>query len=456
VFSYRVERIDSAGARAELTTKPLVISLGLDEKTPRFLDATPPVEQEVTYLVRSADLFGRPSDPQKVTIFSPDLKALVPPPGLAVSADKGRIVLKWNPPLSARTMRIIVEQSNRLDGVYQTLTPEGVAAGENRFLDGNVVGGLTYYYRLRSVGPRGDFGRPGEPVSVQAVSTARPAAVRGLKADVGTTRIRLTWEPVRQDLAGYLVERRVGLADFERLNESLVQETRFDDPLRAGVSGDLFYRVRAVTFDNLMGEASPSVKVSIPDISPPPAPTIASSRVEGKKVILHIVSSAPVEKTSEFLVLRSGSEKEEGVVLGRPIAAAPGDWSDLFVQQGEAYWYRAIALDSHGRRSEPSRAVSVFVPVSELPTPPPPILMLQKKPFLGVKVSFVRPPGNLLVAVERRSGAANIWSLLLESQSGTEAWDTNPPNDGEVSYRIVYHTPTGTQSQPSPPAALKR
>ncbi|MGB9006835.1 MAG: hypothetical protein WCB96_14015, partial [Candidatus Aminicenantales bacterium] len=131
VFSYRVERLGSAGARAELTTKPLVISLGLDEKTPRFLDATPPVEQEITYLVRSADLFGRPSDPQKVTIFSPDLKALVPPPGLAVSANKGRIVLKWNPPLSARTMRIIVERSNRLDGVYQTLTPEGVAAGEN-------------------------------------------------------------------------------------------------------------------------------------------------------------------------------------------------------------------------------------------------------------------------------------------------------------------------------------
>jgi hypothetical protein len=127
--------------------------------------------------------------------------------------------------------------------------------------------GLVVAIAVAACGVR-SLPRPPEDTAPRAPDTP--------KVRVTDESVRLRWErPSRAvdgeplyDLAGFIVERRVGGAEFTEIHQMVVDDNErirpqqnftFDD--ESPPPGRLFYRVRAFTLDGQRGAASPPVLV---------------------------------------------------------------------------------------------------------------------------------------------------------------------------------------------------
>jgi hypothetical protein len=457
VVAYYVERSVAGGKAEPLTTKPIILSAKRDAKLPAFADSKAPREAELTYQVSSVDLFGRRSEPVTFKLFLPDLQALLPPESVTATAEANKVRVAWRPSKNPHTAGYVIERAYLHSGPYEALTPKGVPRNSSSYEDTDVRGGTAYYYRVRSFGPRGDMGDPSRASLAQPRNREAPPQVTGLKADAGRSRVRLTWEPVNFPVAGYVVQRRAEEAtDWAQLNSSVTPEPLYDDYFGLNTFGKFSYRIVAVAFDNQEGKPSAPVEVTLEDNSSPAAPYITGASGADGKVTLSFTPALPEEKTHQFFVLRGGSPDDPGLVIGEPLPATARQFVDTHVEAGTDYWYRLVALDSKGNRSDPSRDVIVRVGSPPLPTPPVPTVEFLSKPFGHVKVSFATPPAGLTVFLQRRTEAENVWLSLAGPLTGTEALDANPPAKGKVSYRIVYQAANGAQSPPSEAVEVSR
>ena len=80
-----------------------------------------------------------------------------------------------------------------------------------------------------------------------------------------------------------------------------------------------------------------------------------------------------ISRTSQFLVLRNTEEDDIGLVIGDPVAAATPQFSDDGVRAGHHYWYRVVALDNKGNRSDPISPAVVRVGAPLIVKPPAPV-----------------------------------------------------------------------------------
>jgi hypothetical protein len=278
-----------------------------------------------------------------------------------------------------------------------------------------------------------------------------PPKVDGLTADAGQTRVRLTWKPVGFPVAGYFVERRAitgaaGVENWVRLNPRVTPEALYDDYLGLSSDAKMEYRVLAVAFDNAEGPVSASVQIVLADRSLPDAPSITGSTGADGKTLINFVPAD--QKTAQFLVLRSGREGDLGVVIGDPLPGAARQFTDLYVSPGEKYWYRLVAVDKNGNRSDPTRPVAIRIGSPQMPTPSTPTAQYTASPYPHVVLQFQPPPAGLGLIVERQEQAAsgqtnndqtkNGWIRIAGPMTAQTATDNNPPASGSVGYRISY------------------
>ncbi len=316
-----------------------------------------------------------------------------------------------------------------------------------------VRGGTTYYYRVRAVNSRGDLGNPSSAAVAQAKNPGAPPKVDGLAADAGQTRVRLTWKPVGFPVAGYFVERRAvtgaaGVENWVRLNSHVTPEPLYDDFL--GLSSDvkLEYHVLAVGFDNAEGPAEHSVAGCARRIARFQNRLRSRMRaVLTAKSLLNFVPALPAAKTAQFLVLRSGREGDLGVVIGDPLPGDARQFTDLYVSPGEKYWYRLVAVDKNGNRSDPTRPVAIRVgsPQNSRPCWPPP-RSTRSLPILMWSYNFsLRPPVSaVIVERQEQSGQpSNGWIRIAGPMSAHVAADNKPPVSVNVGYRISYVAANG-------------
>ncbi|MDP2157065.1 MAG: hypothetical protein Q8K68_05090 [Nitrospirota bacterium] len=457
VIAYHIER--SAGTAKEvLTAQPLLIGSKTDKQAaPSFLDQKPPVEADITYSVSTVDFFGRKGTPAQVRIYIPDKTALMPPTQVIAKAGDGRVDLSWKRNSSQFTTGYIVERAMLYGGPYENLTPKGLKRDEEKFRDIAVMGGSQYYYRVRSVDPRGNAGHPSDAAMAQPQSEDRSPAPEGLKAQVGNTRIRLTWEPVKFPVAGYFVYRQTdGSEHWTQFNERLTPESVYDIAFGEHNGAVFRFRVTAVGFDSKESKPSRQVEVLLPDNLSPNVPLIRAISGAGGKAVIDFVPANPEQDTHQFLILRSGSDKDLGVVIGDPLPANARRFEDPFVDAGQEYWYRIVALDKTGNRSDLSRPVVIQIGTPEIPTPKKPVLTLTTSPFRHVKISFDPPPFGLSVIVESRKGNDQDWKKVTGPVSEVkEATDPSPGDKGKAQYRIVYRAANGALGKPSDPGELE-
>jgi hypothetical protein len=457
VIAYAVDRDGAA-----VTPKPVVTGTHFPANTPLVVDRTAPPNQMLTYHVFSVDIFGRRSEPGSVRIFYPDFRALVPPDPVKATPGAGKVVVNWKGQQKSNLSGYVVERAYLESGPYEALNTQALPAGADRYEDDAVRGGTSYYYRVRAVGPRGDLGPPTHSAMAQPANPGKPPKVTRLSAEPGQTRVRLTWQPVSFPVAGYFVERRGVVAsappNWVRLNPQVTPEPLYDDYTARGSDTKLEYRIVAVAFDNGEGPPSESVPVALSDLSLPDTPSItAASGAEGK-VQLSFVPALPEEKTAQFLVLRGGSADDIGVVIGDALPGSARQFQDLYVSPGESYWYRLVALDKNGNRSDPTSPVAVRVGAPTIPKPPTPSLQFAATPYPHVTVQFAKAPAGFMVVVERRFGADNSLNgwLRVAGPLADEAAaaDNAPPESRPLAYRVVYISAGGQVGPSSDPAVL--
>ncbi|MFI5114995.1 MAG: fibronectin type III domain-containing protein, partial [Terriglobales bacterium] len=339
----------------------------------------------------------------------------------------------------------VVERAFLYAGPYEALAAQALPPTTAQYEDATVRGGTTYYYRVRIVNSRGDLGNPSSAAAAQPQNPGAPPKVDGLAADIGQTRVRLTWKPVVFPVAGYFVERRAvtgaaGVETWVRLNARVTPEPLYDDYLGLASDAKMEYRVLAVAFDNAEGPVSASVQVAIADRSIPEAPSITGSSGADGKALVNFVPALPAERTAQILVLRSGREADLGVVVGDPLSGDARQFTDLYVSPGERYWYRLVAVDKNGNRSDPTRPVAIRVGSPQIPTPAAPTAQFAGTPYPHVVLQFQPPPAGLSLIVERQAQTGNDsgWIRIAGPTKAQTATDNNVPASGSVGYRISY------------------
>jgi len=448
VVAYAIERDGGGQSGAPVTAKPAVVGLRWDPTKPLVLDRNAPANEMLTYKVFSVDVFGRRGEGSTIRIFYPDFHALEPPDPVIATADVGKIVVSWKAENKPNLAGYLVERALLHAGPYEALSAQPLPPGTAQYEDDTVRGGTTYYYRIRAVNSRGDLGNPSSAAAAQPKNPGAPPKVEGLAADTGQTRVRLTWKPVAFPVAGYFVERRAttgfaGAENWVRLNPHVTPEPLYDDYLGLSSDAKMEYRIVAVAFDNAEGPPSDAVQVVIADRSVPSEPSITgASGAEGKATV-DFEPASPSEKTAQFLVLRSGRAEDIGVVIGDPLPGSARQFTDLYVSAGESYWYRLVAVDKNGNRSDPTRPVVIRVGSQTIPKPAAPTLQLVSSPFPHVVLQFGQPPAGLSVIVERQDEPNGAWLRIAGPMSGATASDNNPPASKGAMYRISYVSANG-------------
>jgi len=448
---------------SSISVKPFVVGTQWNPKLSLVVDRSAPPNTALVYKIYTVDAFGRRSQPSSIRIFFPDFRALAPPAVVQAAGSTGKIVVTWTAGQKPNLAGYVVERSFMPNGPWETLMTQALPPGTGQYEDDNLRGGTSYYYRVRAVGPRGDLGPPSFAASAIPTNPGAPPAVSGLAADAGQTRVRLTWTPVSFPVAGYFVERSAasssetgaaGTTNWVRLNSGAVPEPLYDDYIGAASGATLEYRVLAVALDNAEGPPSNAVEVTLADRSLPGEPTITSASGAGGKVVLTFAAAMPEERTAQFLVLRSGNAADQGVVLGDPLAGSAREYQDLYVSAGSTYFYRLVAVDAAGNRSDVSDPVIVRVGSASIPKPALPVLKVMSQPSSGVTLQFDKAPAGLSVVIERQDASKGGWIRIAGPIDGTTASDYPSAGNTQVRYRIVYVSASGETGDPSDPVAL--
>ena len=334
---------------------------------------------------------------------------------------------------------------------------QALPASEAQYEDDNLRGGTTYFYRVRAVGPRGDLGPPSFAASASPTNPVAPPAVKGLAAEAGETRVRLTWNAVSFPVSGYFVERSTAPAEpgvaaatnWVRLNPHADPEPQYDDYIGLASGATLEYRVVAVALDNAEGPPSSPVQVSLRDRTVPGEPTITSASGVGGKVVLTFAPAVPEERSAQFLILRSGTATDQGLVIGDPLPGSARQYVDQYVSPNETYFYRLVAVDSKSDRSDITDPVIVRVGAAVIPKPAPPVVRPATPPATGVILQFTQAPPGLSVVADRQDAPGSGWTRVASPVDGTTANDYPPANNRNVRYRIAYMTSNGETGDPS-------
>jgi hypothetical protein len=460
VIAYAIERDGGGQSAAPVTAKPVIPGLRWDAKIPLVVDRNAPANEMLTYRVFAVDAFGRRSTGTSIRIFFPDFHALEPPHPLTATGAPGKIVVSWPAQQKPNLAGYIVERAFLYAGPYEALAAQALPPNTTQYEDSTVRGGTAYYYRVRAVNSRGDLGNPSSAAMAQSQNPGSLPKIEGLTVDSGQTRVRLRWKPVEFPIAGYFVERRAttgaaGVENWVRQNALVTPEPLYDDFLGLSSAATLEYRVHAVGFDNAEGPPSVTVQVVLADRTLPGTPSITGASGANGKTVLDFAPAD--EKAAQFLVLRSGRADDLGLVIGDPLQASARQFTDLYVSAGERYWYRLVAVDKNGNRSDPTRPVAIRVGSPQLPAPSAPTAQLASTPYPHVMLQFQAPPPGLMVIVERQVGndaTGSGWIRIAGPTTAQTATDSAVPASASVAYRVSFVAADGKVGPASPTVTL--
>lgn len=429
-----------------INEKPIMLSGKRGEERAIFIDKNPPLMKEVNYYVYGMDFFGRKSNTVKTKIYIPDFKAMAPPENFIALGGKNNVILKWKKQENASGY--IIERSLLYDGPYEIFTPKGIDANLESYEDKNLSGGTVYYYRIHSYGRDGKVGVPSQVAFAQVENAEPPPQPKNLKAKVGRTFVFLTWDRVDFPVAGYRVERRAeGKEKWDRLNEELSLEPEYKDRIGLHTEGKFIYRVIAISHDSQESLPSAEVSVELLDTNPPNPPKIIDIDGIGGKVLITFEPSPPEEDVENFLIIRSVSEDDPGLVIGKPIPKGENTFEDKFVKIGQRYWYRVVALDKKGNRSDFSNAMDISVEPPEIPIPEILGISFKEEPIKHIEIKFKKPEYPFGIVVQKFVDGkwVSISGVIRDSDKFNDIY----PKKGVGRYRIFYIIENGVSGNPS-------
>lgn len=430
-IAYEVRR-----GRTLITPQPVMKAAG-DSENPGAIDEKPEVETKNAYTVVAIDLFGRRSaESRPLEVFFPDYAALDPPADVVATSERGQVQVKWaaTPNTNRKGWRVM--RARQPQSVGEAIAQDLVTGAT--FMDTAVKPGSVYYYRVTAVNKRNEEGEPAVSSAVRVLGAQPLSPPTQLSAQVKTGRVILTWTASAGAVSGYQVERAT-TSDWRPLNNQVTTMPRYVDEYPVDATGTFRYRVVTWGCDDSKSAPSEVVTVALPDTKPPLPPLVTKVDGSNGRVTLDFAPGGGAGDASQFVVLRSLSPDDSGVIVNPSVLGTDARrFIDTTVDAGRTYHYRVIAIDAAGNRSAaPMIPTAVRVAAPPLPAAPVPRLRFETKPFRRVVAEFnASGDPSVLYALERRD--ASGWTMIAGPfpPDATKAFDTKPPR-GRATYRLV-------------------
>lgn len=461
-----VERVDVAGYvvyRSEFADRGFAPIGEVNAQTTSFADTGLINGKTYYYQVAAKDANGLEGERSAVIAATP---AAAPPPrgippatptGFTATAQDALVVLAWNANAETDLAGYFLYRSLFPDRGFVRIAQ--VPATATSHLDGNLINGVLYHYRLSAFDADGNESEPTQVVAARPLSSRPPAIPQGLQAVPGDGQVVLSWEPNSEtDLLGYDVYRATVLnGNYEKITATPLAPgvtTYFDRGLENGTT--YFYKLRAV---NMGGLASPFTEA----VSATPATTQVPNPPQNVAILpgdgrLTLRWEPPASNgAAEYRLYRA--ENVAGPYnLVATVAAPLTQYEDPGLQNGKTYYYRLSARNLAGLESRLTDPVA-GTPVSATPPSPPQglqvraefdrnILTWQANPELDLKEYVVyRSVGNINGPYELLSISGNPVPVPI-----TFLVDTSVVAGVKYFYRIRAVNLGGLQSEFSAPA----
>jgi fibronectin type 3 domain-containing protein len=357
----------------KLTARPLLRS----SDTLSFPDHAVENDQTYEYCITAVDNVGAES-PRSTPVSATPHDTLGPPPPYNVKAMalQGKVLISWQVPLDTQPLAgYNVYRSWSLHGEFSKLNPTLLPAGQNSWLDTNVVSESTYVYRVRTKAKSGKEGRPSAAGFASPSDTVPPGPPTGVTAVADKHIVRLTWKSrPTPDLAGYYVYRAEGNDKLFRLRSTPLgpDTTEFTDSGfgRTGLYPGKHYRYAVSQVDFAHNESKrDSTTLLITDDMPPLPPATAYGRSSDDGRVLLTWQMSMSSDAAGYRVYR-----DTGSLFAHPVRLADlprsaREYRDSSATKGRRYWYEVAAVDSAGNQgSSPAMAVT---PADIAPPPAP-------------------------------------------------------------------------------------
>jgi len=352
VFEYRIYRF--IGNETQDFSQPYVVT-----RKNTFVDNDVTEAVQYRYVIRSVDKAGNEGR-NTIEILAPVL--LGPPLNVIARAEKnGNIRLTWEPPAEgAGTVKMYNIYRNTRPGIEELGQPwdETVLTSftdQDRVLPGGttqfMVHGTRYYYTIRAIDIYNNEGTKSEEVSAVAdrIPPQPPDNLNMVELPSGDIELRWT-TPAGERVAKYNIYKSTqsGLYNFIVPYAETGRIIYLDEDTSSGVT--YFYVVRSV--DEAGNEEQNTEEISGKAFDAPPgAPRNLRLQVRPEGSISLIWSPPSGEVPSYYNIYRSTQSMEYDFDQPYKVSGMAGDL-DIFVENGQTYYYIVRSVDSTGNEEE--------------------------------------------------------------------------------------------------------
>lgn len=325
-----------------------------------YVDTLPDNRKTYYYRVIGLSVFGESSPPSDTVEVKGINKITSVPRIIKKEATKeNTVLLQWE--FSNEKKELIegfrIYRSSEYSKGF-TLLADNLSMMQNSYEDKNPL--PTGYYRMQAFNSESDGGFS-IPQMVQVVDSVPPVKPRGLTAKADTSgAVTLSWKPnPDKDIYGYEVYRaNAAHEEFSMITHKPVRDTVFHDQIQIKtLTRHVFYKIRALDKRQNQSELSDYLKLERPDIVPPISPRFKSITPTDTGIVLTWVNSTS-EDLKQQLLYRNRSGAQDWLLIKIFEAdKLPNKWLDIPMEQGYAYRYLIIAVDSTGNESKPLKPV---------------------------------------------------------------------------------------------------
>ena len=321
-------------------------------------------------LTHNAD--GSPgSIPLSGTGLSPDVTPPAIPTGLTATSGHREVALHWNASTEEDLSHYVLFRSR---GVV--LAPSAsdsiarISPPRSDYVDPNLINYTTYTYHLVAVDSNGNKSNPTGGVTASPLDLMPPKPPDGLSTVAGDRRVDLSWLPNTEvDLASYIIYRGLTSVSGDSISEVAGAVTTYAD---TGLTNGTRYFYSLLALDesgnrSLSGAVEDATPQAVSDTTAPAAPQNLTARGGDGRVEL-MWQPAMEQDRSHYILYRStrdGFSPDVQDSVAR-LEHFQYKYVDLGLTNGTRYYYRLVAVDFPGNRSDPSDQASAVPDVAPL------------------------------------------------------------------------------------------